>query len=152
MPARTQQDAALELLVRFTRLVMTTMSRDYLQAIDDLGLSFSQVKAMHHLSIEITEPTLKQLGDELGLSLPAVSRAVEGLVKRGLVTRTEDSADRRSKRIAATPHGRKLVGELTALRVASLEKLTESLEPAERQALEDALRPLVERAEERAAE
>src|SRR5690242_4453598 len=70
----------------------------FLEVIDELGLSFSQLKALQYLSTATPpELSLKQLGDQLGLSLPAVSRAVDGLVQRGLVTRTEDVEDRRMK-------------------------------------------------------
>src|SRR5439155_25233940 len=63
----------------------------FLEVIDELGLSFSQLKALQFLSTApAPELSLKQLGDQLGLSLPAASRAVDGLVQRGLVTRTED--------------------------------------------------------------
>src|SRR5438067_10846975 len=74
-----------------------------LEVIDELGLSLTQLKALQHLSAhEPAEMSLKQLGDSLELSMPAISRAVDGLVHRGLVTRTEDETDRRSKRVRPT--------------------------------------------------
>ena len=127
-------------------LLITTRS-DFLQAVEDLGLSLSQLKSMQALS-DADEPlSLKGLADHLGLSLPAVSRAVEGLVRRGLVTREEDPSDRRCKRVVVTRRGRRTVEELLALRVAGLREFVEQLEPAERDALAEGLRPVALRDE-----
>ena len=84
-PAQAETTRRLASLVRH---LMTTSGRDFLQAIDDLELSLTQLKLLNIL-LESGEGSLKELGDQLGLSLPAVSRAVDGLVQRGLLTRVE---------------------------------------------------------------
>jgi DNA-binding MarR family transcriptional regulator len=118
----------------------------FLEVIDELGLSFSQLKALQYLStIDAPELSLKQLGDQLGLSLPAVSRAVDGLVQRGLVTRTEDVEDRRMKRVRPTKEADALIGRLIDVRFAELGKFVETLTPRERKKLADALAVLAER-------
>ena len=64
-----------------------------IRAIDESGLTFTQMKVLMTLAGAVDEPpTLKPLAEELGLSLPSASRAVDGLVKRELVARTEDDA------------------------------------------------------------
>ena len=118
----------------------------FLEVIDELGLSFSQLKALQFLSTaESPELSLKQLGDQLGLSLPAVSRAVDGLVQRGLVTRTEDVEDRRMKRVRPTEEADALIARLIDVRFAELGKFVETLTPRERKKLADALAVLSER-------
>ena len=90
--------------------------------------------------------TVKALSDRLGLSLPAVSRAVETLVRRGEVRREEDLEDRRCKRRG--PHGRGRATRSTSWPPAGwqgVRRFVEGLEPAEREALAAALRPIVER-------
>ena len=87
--------------------------------------------------------SLGALGDHLGLSLPAVSRAVEGLVKRGIVTREEDPADRRSKRVVITRRGRRLHDRIYAIRLAGVRGFVEELDPDQREALLNGLRPIV---------
>jgi DNA-binding MarR family transcriptional regulator len=120
----------------------------FLEVIDELGLSFSQLKALQYLStVEAPELSLKQLGDQLGLSLPAVSRAVDGLVQRGLVTRTEDVEDRRVKRVRPTAEADALIGRLIDVRFAKLGTFVETLSPRERKKLADALAVLSEREE-----
>jgi DNA-binding MarR family transcriptional regulator len=118
----------------------------FLEVIDELGLSFSQLKALQLLSAaEAPELSLKQLGDQLGLSLPAVSRAVDGLVQRGLVTRTEDVEDRRMKRVRPTKAADELIDRLIDVRFAELGKFVETFTPRERKKLADALAVMFER-------
>jgi DNA-binding MarR family transcriptional regulator len=122
--------------------LLTFTGGDFFQAIDELQLSFTQIKAAQFLA-ETGEPqSLGAIGEHLGLSLPAVSRAVDGLVKRGLCTREEDPADRRSKHIAVTARGRRLYERLHEIRVAGIRDWAESLDPADRDALLEALRPI----------
>jgi DNA-binding MarR family transcriptional regulator len=122
---------------------MSTCSRGVLEAVDELGISLTQLKTLQALSTEGRELSLKAIGDHLGLSLPAVSRAVDGLVQRELVTRTEDPSDRRSKLVAVTPGGRAVVDEVIALRIADLETFVESLSHRERTQLEKAASTIV---------
>ena len=120
--------------------------RDFFQAVDKLGLSLTQIKSLRAL-FDADEPlSLGALGDELGLSLPAISRALDGLVQREFVTRAEDPADRRSKRLALTRKGRRTHDQLYALRVAGLREFVEDLDPHEREALAAGLAPIARRA------
>jgi DNA-binding MarR family transcriptional regulator len=117
-----------------------------LEVIDELGLSLTQLKAIQLLSThEPPEMSLKQLGDARELSLPAISRAVDGLVHRGLVTRTEDETDRRSKRVRPTREADQLVARLIDIRFSQLGEFVDSLNPRERTKLAAALALLVER-------
>jgi DNA-binding MarR family transcriptional regulator len=129
-----------------TRCAMQTGENDFFQAIDDLQLSFTQFKLLIKLWEHDSELSVKAAGDSLGLSLPAISRAVDGLVQRGLVTRVEDESDRRAKRISATDAGRDLLDRLVKLRAKTIVDLAASLDPAEREALSNALTPVVTRA------
>lgn len=117
-----------------------------LEVIDELGLSLTQLKAIQLLcSVDAPEMSVKQLGDSLELSLPAISRAVDGLVHRGLVTRTEDEEDRRIKRVRPTKEASQLVARLTDIRFSQLGEFVETLSPRERTKLVAALAVLAER-------
>jgi DNA-binding MarR family transcriptional regulator len=131
-----------------TILVMQLLKRsspEFFAAVERQGLSFTQVRALGVLRASEQPITVKALSDRLGLSLPAVSRAVESLVRRGDVTREEDPDDRRCRRLAPTARGRRTWDGLMALRVAAVRRFVDELEPGEREALADALRPIVER-------
>jgi DNA-binding MarR family transcriptional regulator len=127
------------------RNVLSRSNPSVFHAFDELDISFSQSKiVMTFLGHE--EPrSIKAIADEMGLSLPAASRAVDGLLKRGLVTRTEAEHDRRVKQIELTPAGREVTQRLFQLRIAGIQEFVASLPPADRKRLADVLEPLMER-------
>jgi len=129
-------------LAALIKYLLTYTGRDFFQAVDDLGLSFTQIKAAQLLAEQDEPLSLGAIGDHLGLSLPAVSRAVDGLVKRGLCTREEDPADRRSKRIVITKRGRRLYERVHDIRLTGIREFVEELDPAVRDGLLEALRPI----------
>ena len=126
--------------------VMTSTSHDFFAALDAAGLSFSQVKCLGLLN-DADALSVSALSDELVLSLPADSRAVDALVQRGELTRVEDTRDRRSRLVSITPRGRKTFEKLMAVRRAGVERLLDELDPPELDVLAAALRPIVERLE-----
>ena len=128
------------------RYLMTATGRDFFAEVERLGLSLSQIKSLGFMA-ERDPVTLGDIADEIGLSLPAVSRAVEGLHKRGLVKRVEDPADRRAKRVSLTAKGRRTFGGLIAMRVAGLRAFVETLDEDERRSVVEGLEPLMRRPE-----
>jgi DNA-binding MarR family transcriptional regulator len=118
----------------------------------ELDLSFTQIKALCVLEADDTERSVGELASSLGSSLPAMSRAVEGLSERGLVEREEDTSDRRVKRVCLTAAGRKVPAALNEGRLSALAELIEDLSEEEAQALATALEPIVECREEIAAQ
>src|ERR671926_228841 len=102
---------------------------EYVRAVGELELSLTQLRALHVLAYDVEETSLKDLADRLGLSLPAVSRSIDGLVQRGLVTRAEDAEDRRMKQVRATAEAPELLERLTELRLAGIESFVASVAP-----------------------
>jgi DNA-binding MarR family transcriptional regulator len=125
--------------------VMRTANMGTLNAIAGLDLSFTQIKALCALDADGEERSLKALAESLGLSLPAMSRAVDGLFERGLVRREEDAADRRMKRVGLTDAGRAVPKALNEARLTALQELMSSLGEQEALALEGALALILER-------
>jgi DNA-binding MarR family transcriptional regulator len=107
-----------------------------------LGLSFTQLKALTHA--DRGEPTVKELAEQLGLSLPGCSRAVDLLVRRGLMDRREDPTDRRAKRVSVTDAGHELVRALDDARRSAIEAFVEGIDPLQRERLLAALTPILE--------
>ncbi len=66
------------------------------------------------------EASLSQLADHLGLTLPSVSKLVDGLVNQKLVSRRESVVDRRRLRLALTRAGEEL---LSSARQATQDKI-----------------------------
>lgn len=142
---RASDDRLVEDLAGVVKYLMHVHGGDFFKAVGELDLSFSQVRILSLLARELPQASVKDLADRLGLSLPAVSRAVEGLVQRGYVTRAEDTEDRRVKNVAATGDGRALFAKLVELRVAGVADFVETLTARERTRLASALAPIAGR-------
>ena len=123
---------------------MQTHGRDLIHLAHEFELSFSQLKALHYLHGQ-DDLSVKALGESLGLSLAAISRAAEELVQRGLVDRTEDPADRRMKRLRLTDKGHALVLKMREVRMAGFEQFVGTLSPKESALLAKALEPILAR-------
>ena len=142
-------------LAGFMRYFTHASDSDFLRQVDELDLSLTQLKLLSHLyelpePIEGEEPRLlsvKQIAEELGISLPAASRAIDPLVKRRLVARREDELDRRVKRVRLTARGEDAVGRLLATRIAAAEAMLATFTDSERQKLADAMGEILERPE-----
>lgn len=109
---------------------------------EELDLTLTQVKALTALSRD--ELTVKDLAERLGLSLPGASRAVDGLVDRGLIARREDTTDRRMKRLRCTQPGRHALQRLDEARLSGIAQFTAKLPAAQREQLSTALRPILD--------
>jgi MarR family transcriptional regulator, organic hydroperoxide resistance regulator len=142
--ANRAAELTADLAALFKHLLGTTTS-EFMATIEKLDLSFTQVKTLGVLDEAEAPLSVKALSDRLGLSLPAVSRGVEALVQRGEVKRDEDPSDRRAKLVALTARGHRTYDGLVALKVAGVRRFVEELDPVERDALAEALRPVVER-------
>jgi DNA-binding MarR family transcriptional regulator len=118
---------------------------DLFEAVGALDLTLTQIKLLHHLEDATAELTVKELGELILLSLPATSRTVDDLVRRGFVERREDPDDRRMKRVRATEAGRAVIRRLNAARLSGLEQFTATLTDTERSAVAQALATLMQR-------
>jgi DNA-binding MarR family transcriptional regulator len=144
--APSGSDAALVRdLGLLVRQVLRLSNPSVFAAFDELELPFSQTKIVMSFAGREEPRPVNAIAEELGLSLPAASRAVDGLVGRGLVSRTEDTADRRVKQIALTAEGRAITQRLFELRVAGIQEFVASLDEDERRRLASVLEPVVER-------
>lgn len=76
-------------------------------------------------AVEEAAPTQLALAQQLGIDRTVMTYLLDDLEKAGLVERRPDPADRRARRIVATPEGRARLGEIdTCLREAERELLT----------------------------
>jgi DNA-binding MarR family transcriptional regulator len=121
--------------------------------IGELDLTFTQLKALCVLESDDDGQgrSVKALAESLGVSLPAMSRAVDGLFERGFVGREEDSVDRRMKRVRLTDAGRAAPLALNEARLSALHELMDSLDDEQADALARALELILGRREEIAA-
>jgi DNA-binding MarR family transcriptional regulator len=112
-----------------------------------LELTITQIKLLHQLEGCAGELTLKQAAERVLLSLPAASRTVDDLVRRGMVSRHEDDEDRRMKRISLTEEGRSVIRRLNAAQLSGIEQFAQTLNDRERDTLTVAMTELLRRPE-----
>jgi DNA-binding MarR family transcriptional regulator len=125
--------------------LLGSTNREFFAALQDAGISFSQLKCLGVLANADSPLSLGALSEDIGLSLAAVSRAVDGLVQRGEVKRQEDPSDRRSKLVTLSARGRTTYERVVAVRIAGVERFVDGLESDERERLGAAIAPIVER-------
>jgi DNA-binding MarR family transcriptional regulator len=118
---------------------------DLFEAVGALELTLTQIKLLHHLDDATTPLSLKHAAELVHVSLPAASRTVDDLVRRGYAAREEDSDDRRMKRVTITGDGRAVIRRLNAARLSGLQQFVNDLNETERGALAGALQQLMER-------
>lgn len=146
VPTHTREALASELYA-LVIYIHKECNSDLFEAVAALDLSLTQIKVLHYLE-DAEEPlTLKEAAGLVKVSLPAASRLVDDLVRRGFVERHEDLEDRRMKRLSPTDHGRAVIRRLNAARLSGLQQFVENLTDPERELLQPALAKLLERPE-----
>ncbi len=89
--------------------------------------------------------TAKAIGAHSCMHKTKVSRAVALLERRKLVIRRANRADLREAFLSLTPAGRDVYNELAPIALEFANKLLDSVDPADRPALDRALKQLTER-------
>lgn len=85
-------------------IVMQFMRRQMRKSSPE-GLSVPQLRTLYYINAH-DHPSLSDTADFIGLSLPAMSRLVDALVRRKMVTRASCTNDRRQVRLAITEAGK----------------------------------------------
>lgn len=143
-PAAGVHDLATDLYALVVYLHKNCNS-DLFEAVGALELTLTQIKLLHHLDDASRGLTLKEAAELVHVSLPAASRLVEDLVRRGFVQRNEDAEDRRMKRVRLNDAGGAVIRRLNAARLNGLQQFTQSLSGTERDRLAYALSALLQR-------
>lgn len=84
-----------------------------------------------------------EVGDRTVMDKVAVSRAVQAMLRRGLVERTVDARDRRRSALRLSKRGRSIHNEIVPLALAYERRLLETLTAEERTALDSLLKRLL---------
>lgn len=105
MPTSPKDTARL--ILEVTPLVMRTM-RAHMRDAGVLNLSVPQFRTLGFVSRD-PQRSLSELAEHIGLTLPAMSKLVEGLVERKLVLRRDQASDRRRITLELTARGADLL-------------------------------------------
>lgn len=151
-PPSGDLDELTRLLMAWIGLSMRiTRGAESVKTMADAGLTVPQISALHILMYEGPQ-SVTDLGADLGHSMSATSSLVQRLVEQGLVSRTEDAADRRQKVVEATAAGKKLVERLMRARQRELRAGLEHITPETRVELQRVMRRIVDELSARADE
>jgi DNA-binding MarR family transcriptional regulator len=143
-----EQDTAARLTALLGHLFLYDRGNQ-LRVIEESGLSLTQCKALLELGglghRETHSWQVSDLAELFGVSVPSMSRAVDGLVKAKLATRVEDPDDRRVRQVKITAEGKELVDKLVTVRRAGVEAFAATLTAAQRRKLDAAVEALMDR-------
>ena len=105
-------------------------------------LTLTQVQVLR--ALRARPLTLGKLGQSIGLSPTSVTRIVDRLEKRGLVSRRRDTDDRRLVQLHLEPAGERLMGEIRVMSGSDIHLAVDAMTSDERKRLITSLRRLVE--------
>jgi DNA-binding MarR family transcriptional regulator len=122
---------------------------EFFATLEESGLTLTQCKVLMALvsGSEEEAKSAKHVAEVTGASPPTLSRAIDALVRRGLVAREEDTDDRRVRNLVATGEGERLARTLLSIRIDGLAAFIDGLTSAQRRKLSTALDSLLEREE-----
>jgi DNA-binding MarR family transcriptional regulator len=107
------------------------------------GISNSQwsvLRTLHRAKSEgKTKLRLRDLGERLLIRPPSVTRVIENLVKKGLVTEQTSASDSRAKDIQLSAGGTELVESILVLNEKKMAEVLGILEPPQQAGLKDSL-------------
>ena len=126
--------------------VSTLMLRARERFAEYIGVTAPQYSMMVVIA-EAGKATTGQVAGALHVSSSFVTAEIGKLVRRGIIAKTPNEADRRSALLALTPHGRELIVKLGAFRRLGNDMIFGSLTTAQARQLEELVRVLLADAE-----
>jgi DNA-binding MarR family transcriptional regulator len=111
----------------------------------DVSLTMQQLKVL--IAVAYGASSSHQLTEILGVGMATVTGLVDRLSAQGMVTRREDPADRRIRRVELTAEGRGLLDRLNTAGELATRRLLEQLDEPDLRVVEHATRLLCEAAE-----
>lgn len=138
---------ALQLGTLFRRMLSYGAAATSLLDSGAYDLSFLEFKTVMNLGVYEQDGSycLADIAESTGASMPAMSRAVDSLVRKELVTRTEDPEDRRRRLISLTDEGHRLTNAALMGRAVGAVKLASSFSENELEEIDALLSRLIER-------
>jgi MarR family transcriptional regulator, organic hydroperoxide resistance regulator len=132
----------VDALQEWTKVFMKYAMGGFALSFKKMGISLPQIGALFQIS-RMGKNGVSHMGDELGVTSAAASQMLERLVQQGFVSRDEDPSDRRSKKLALTELGIRVVNESMEGRRRWFESLAERLPSDEQEIAVTGLRVLI---------
>lgn len=114
----------------FASSVNNVIEERLLRQVGPRQLTFSQFKLLKLLALTDAQ-TIGDVAAFLGVSNPAASKAVDKLVRQGLLVRTEAQADRRATELSLTDSSRRVLAAYDAAKNRKLAGVFRQFSPAD---------------------
>jgi DNA-binding MarR family transcriptional regulator len=134
-----------QLLLDWSTIFVRLAMHDFNRFARGSGLSLAQMSVLMHLHYSGPREVM-EFADLMQVSPAGASQMIERLVRSGLVQRIESRDDRRVRKVHLTEQGRQVVLASTAARQQWVESLIARLPGEQKDAIEQALRMLIDRA------
>jgi MarR family transcriptional regulator, organic hydroperoxide resistance regulator len=131
-----------ELLRELMCLVIQRSAGEMMRIMAAEGLSMPQMVSLHMLR-DCGPLSISAIAEKLSLSLAATSHLVDRMVQHDLVLRSEDTTDRRQKRVAIAPSGKALLERLVQARLREATQIMAGLPPELHEQLDQVLEQVV---------
>jgi MarR family transcriptional regulator, organic hydroperoxide resistance regulator len=112
----------------------------------ELKMTIAQLKSLFFIAAK-GKTNFKKLADALGVTPPNITGIIDRLVDQDLVTRTENTEDRRIMVLQVTEKGQELVNSLIESRIMKINTLMANLTTEELTALRTGLKGMLRSAE-----
>jgi len=144
MAGRPQSSALEDHLGYWLRYVSNHVSQAFQARVEARGVTVAEWAVLRTL-FDVGEANPSHIAEHMGLTRGAISKLVERLCIKALVTRTTVAGDRRYQSVTLTPQGRKLVPRLARLADENDHEFFGHLTPAAQAALIQTLQDIVQR-------
>jgi DNA-binding MarR family transcriptional regulator len=140
-PSTKDKDLAARLIGAIKPLMKSSQA-EVMSATRASELTLTQMRMMIVLEHGGEDLPVNVLAERLELSMAATGRAVDAMVRSGLLSRQEDPVDRRVKRVGLTRSGRQTIARIEQARRKTIEQFVARLSEDEHTALAAAVATL----------
>lgn len=141
----TKDDLLLEEFLPYKLSYLTNIISQDLAKLytDKFGIAHTEWRVLAVLGIT-SDVSAGFVAQKTAMDKVAVSRAINNLIKQGLVSRIFANEDKRRSELTLSKQGRETYEKIVPLVVAYEQKLLQALEPAEQKQLETTLEKLTD--------
>jgi len=122
----------------FAQLMTKSLSERLVAELTHEEITLPQLQAMRYIWLH-RNATVGEVAEGLDISYPSATNMLNRLVRKGLVTRHGNPADRRFVEVQLTEKGERLTRQVEEERTARLKQVLDEMSAEERQSLIDGL-------------
>ncbi|MEJ5253383.1 MAG: MarR family transcriptional regulator [Chthonomonadetes bacterium] len=126
----------------FAQILTKSLSERLVAELTHEEITLPQLQAMRYIWLH-RNATVGEVAEGLDISYPSATNMLNRLVRKGLVSRHGNPADRRFVEVQITEKGERITRQVEEERVARLKQVLDEMSPEDRQALIDGLRAFI---------